>query len=144
MKIIVQAILASSIGLGIAAVGALALDIVKLPIVHDHEIIEQSTFSNWERNEMMFVAEDKCKMMRTMGGKMSAIAARYYLQDKSPTEIAKGMGLAFIATKHACPEYRQFFEQDFADIVTNVDGWNPKEVAQVLGTTPTRPSSEIH
>jgi len=144
MKAIIQAIVGSSIGLGVLAAGTLAFDIVKLPIVRDYEIIEQSTFSNWDRNEMMFVAEDKCKIMRTLGGGMSARAASYHLQNKTPTEMAKGMGLAFLATKHACPEYRQFFEQDFADIVTSINGWDAKEVAQVLGVTRSQPGEEIY
>lgn len=111
---------------------ALAMDIIKLPIVRDHEIVTNQPHSNWQRNQLMFLAKDRCRMIETMGGAMSATAVSYHLRDATPTEMAKGLGTAFLATKYGCPEYRTFFEPDYADIVLNIDGWEVKEINQVL------------
>jgi len=143
-----RAIIGATIGFGVAGfVGgafALAMDRIKLPMIRDYEIVMGGEYSNWQRNKMMSIAKEQCKAIETFGAVLSVSAVHYNLRDATPTEMAKGLGTAFLATKHACPKYRQFFEQDFADIVTNINGWDAKEVAEVLGTSPIKPSSEIH
>lgn len=113
--------------------GLFATNTIKLPIVRDMEIVTQTPQSNWNRNQLMFEAEERCKMMDAVGGVMTVAAVRYHLYNATPTEIAKGLGRAYLATKHACKRYQPLFKKDFTDTVLSIHGWDEKEVYQVIG-----------
>jgi len=135
--IIMRAIIGASIGAAIAAVGggilAVAANIVQFPVVRDMTIVTGEKHSNWQRNELMFLAKDKCRGIEAMGGGLSAVAVRYHLRDATPTELAQKLGRVFVETKHACPQYSQFFRDDYANLVLSIHGWEEQEVYQVLG-----------
>jgi len=58
--------------------GLLATNTIKLPIVADMETVEGQPASNWERNQLMDDAKDKCKGIETMGGGLTATAVDFH------------------------------------------------------------------
>jgi hypothetical protein len=134
-----KAIVGTILGLSVAAVGVgtlvLATDVIKLPIVRDLEVVMNSSYSNWQRQQLMFEAKEKCRLIEQVGAGLTTIAVNHQLENASPEQQAKAYGRLFVETKYACPQYKYLFEQAYSNSAFYVaaDATETKRIYTVLG-----------
>ncbi|WP_250125511.1 hypothetical protein [Chroococcidiopsis sp. CCMEE 29] len=117
MKTIYRALIGASIGTAIAAVGggigAVAIDVIPFPIVRDMTIVTGEKHSNWQRNDLMKDAKERCLVIENVGIVLTAMAVDHNLRNAPFDEKGKGYGTVFVATKYACPQYSSFFAKEY-------------------------------
>ncbi|WP_250126034.1 hypothetical protein [Chroococcidiopsis sp. CCMEE 29] len=139
MRAIYRALIGASIGTAIAAVGggigAVATSTWQFGIVRDMTIVTGEKHSNWQRNELIKDAKERCLVIEDVGIVLTAMAVDHNLKNAPFEEKGRGYGTVFVATKYACPQYSVLFAKAYeSNAYAMADGAERiGKVYQVLG-----------